>query len=494
MKKNLFMVAAVALMALVSCNKEIINNVGEPQESQTPEVVEPSYYVEFTADLGAEETVTPTVQQSATRTTIDVADKKTLWVEGDAISVNGTKFVVKELIDGGKSATFVNAEELPANFEAPYTAKYPYKANQTVEIPATQTAVEGGINPAYVPAVAYSDDNLLSFKHAASILKFQVPAACNKVELSSDDPLSGTLTVTPTEYDGVPTISAATKTVTVNGPFAADQYYYLAVLPGTKKNFVVKVDSKVSKEAESVTIARSTIVNMKTLPMFFDINVCISDLGWTMVNMHRFNNSGDLTAWPGEKLTESQKIGGKTYYKFSVEYGTTLSVTYNNGNSSSNFKIDVGELTVTEDVYYRLSARGAIKVDPNDKNTFGYAIYVFDQKSKNVAPNLYAWNDNNQWKTKYGGNFSSWPGVAFSKDCYYKPADDNNWRHYYYFEIPTSLYDYKFNYIVNKKGQTNDLTSNSVTGDLYVGYWYNDANNNGFWTNTTMTTPITNLN
>ena len=102
MKKNLFMVAAVALMAMISCNKEEINNIGEPQEPQTPEVVEPSYYVEFTADLGAEETVTPTVQQSATRTTIDVANKKTLWVEGDAISVNGKKFVVKELIDGNR--------------------------------------------------------------------------------------------------------------------------------------------------------------------------------------------------------------------------------------------------------------------------------------------------------------------------------------------------------------------------------------------------------
>ena len=45
MKKNLFMVAAVALMAMVSCNKEEINNnvVEQPQE--------PSYYVEFVASI-----------------------------------------------------------------------------------------------------------------------------------------------------------------------------------------------------------------------------------------------------------------------------------------------------------------------------------------------------------------------------------------------------------------------------------------------------------
>ena len=276
MKKNLFMVAAVALMAMISCNKEEINNIGEPQEPQTPEVVEPSYYVEFTADLGAEETVTPTVQQSATRTTIDVANKKTLWVEGDAISVNGKKFVVKELIDGGLSARFVNEGELGTDFKAPYTAKYPYKANGTIEIPASQTAVKGSIDPAYVPALAYSDDNSLKFKHAASLLKFQVPAACEQVVLSADDALAGTLTETlPEEFDGEPTFTAATKSVTVKGSFVTGQDYYAAVLPGTKKNFVVRIDGYLSKNAASVNIARSNIVNMKTLPAAVASEWCV---------------------------------------------------------------------------------------------------------------------------------------------------------------------------------------------------------------------------
>ena len=39
MKKNLFMVAAVALMAMISCNKEEMNIGGEPQ---VPEVLQPS--------------------------------------------------------------------------------------------------------------------------------------------------------------------------------------------------------------------------------------------------------------------------------------------------------------------------------------------------------------------------------------------------------------------------------------------------------------------
>ena len=79
MKKNLFMVAAVALMALVSCNKEEMNNGGEPQVPQIPEVQQPSYYVEFTADLGADDdVVAPAPQSAATKTTYDATNKKTL--------------------------------------------------------------------------------------------------------------------------------------------------------------------------------------------------------------------------------------------------------------------------------------------------------------------------------------------------------------------------------------------------------------------------------
>ena len=489
MKKNLFMVAAVALMAMISCNKEEINNIGEPQEPQTPEVVAPSYYVEFTADLGAEETVTPTVQQSATRTTIDVANKKTLWVEGDAISVNGKKFVVKELINGGLSARFVNEGELGTDFKAPYTAKYPYKANGTIEIPASQTAVQGGIDPAYVPALAYSDDNSLSFKHAASIIKFQVAVACNQVVLSSDDALAGTLTVTlPEKFDGEPTFSAATKTVTVNGSFVADQDYYLAVLPGKKNNFEVRIDGYLSKNAASVNIARSNIVNMKTLPTpDVDVYILASHLNWTKANILIDGKSAAMT---------SETVSGRSYFKASVPYKTTANIKFNSGGTTSSYwMVQVGadneKITIGSDKYYRISPRGPVEINPADESTFGYSIFVFDQKSKNQAPNLYVWEDNNAFKNLYGGNFSSWPGVAFKNDSYYKPANNQNWKHYYYYEIPTALYGKSFKFIVNKSGQTSDLSVTKLAGDLYVGYWYDNASSNGFWTNANLNTPIT---
>ena len=231
MKKNLFMVAAVALMTLVSCNKEEVTNGATEQ----PQPQEPSVVVEFTASLGDE----------ATKTTL--SEGKTLWLESDKISINGQVFKVKELVDGGASATFVNESELPAGFAAPYTALYP--ANVT-EVPSTQTAYAGKFDPNAVLETATSDDTFLAFKNVTSLLKFQVPAPCNSVTLTSDDVLAG----------------VSSKEVTISGDMVAGTDYYVAVLPGTKNNFVVRIDGYLSKNAASVNIERSTIADMKTLP------------------------------------------------------------------------------------------------------------------------------------------------------------------------------------------------------------------------------------
>ena len=108
MKKNLFMVAAVALMAMVSCNKEEVNNGGV---EVTPE---PTVIVEFEAGFDIE-----------TKTALDAEGTKTVWTLEDRISINGQEFKVSEIKEDGK-AIFVNVADLPAAFGAPFTAIYPY--------------------------------------------------------------------------------------------------------------------------------------------------------------------------------------------------------------------------------------------------------------------------------------------------------------------------------------------------------------------------------
>lgn len=461
MKKNLFMVAAVALMALVSCNKEEINNVGEPQEPQTPEVVEPSYYIEFTADLGAEETVTPTVQQSAIRTTIDVANKKTLWVEGDAISVNGKKFVVKELIDGGLSARFVNEGELGTDFKAPYTAKYPYKANQTVEIPATQTAVEGGINPAYVPAVAYSDDNSLSFKHAASLLKFQVPAACKEVKLSSDDALAGTLTVTmPNTYDGTPTVSASGKEVTISGDFKTGKDYYIAVLPGKKNNFVVRIDGYLSKNAASVTVNRSTIANMKTLP-------APVASGWTIVGAHNsWNASTGIKLYNDISGAVAKNVTGGSEFKLVKNGSEWFSTMVPAGKKGSWCKLHMNRVNMkpasgSVDVWVNADGTACGVVDKNASMPSTYQYYV-------VLQHNWSWSNRklHSWIVNPESNLmGNWPGSSPKGTFNY----DNNG--YSYWEIPTKANEVRIGVIFSNNGS--DQTQNHYIDPLNTDkcYW-----------------------
>ena len=253
MKKNLFMVAAVALMALVSCNKEEINNnvVEQPQE--------PSYYVEFVASIA----------EDADTKAFDAATPKTYWVEGEAISINGKKFEVKEVLENG-NAIFENKEELGEGFEAPYSAIYPYSAGTSfdaVTVPSEQTAVAENIAPEALVAVAQSENNSLNFKHLTSLLKFQVPAACSEVTISSSNALSGSVKVTSvSDKDIAYSDASASNSLKITGSFEAGKDYYLSVLPGTKSNFVVRIDGYLSKNAESVKISRSKIVNMKKLP------------------------------------------------------------------------------------------------------------------------------------------------------------------------------------------------------------------------------------
>lgn len=504
MKKTLLLMSAAVMFSFGSCNKAEID--APKTDIETPSVNESTESIEFVAYTEGE-----------TKTTLN--GLSTEWVADDEISVNNINYITKE---SGSKVVFTKYNEDDNDPAAPYIALYPWcMADESGDMAFFSILNDEGkyeISPDCITdalAVAYSESEaILEFKNVMSLMKFQVPEfseEITEIRISANEPLASDILVdynngepTWSIEDGVTPSKEIILLVHENGSFNPKATYYLPVLPGEKTNLTVRINGYLAATGKSITFERSRIHNVGTLPtpapapepVYYNVYVCISDLGWTSVNMHIFDADGYNTEWPGEALNEYVTINGKTYYKKTIEEGTELGITYNNGKNNSNYKIDLGEtITVNEDVYYRLSARGAIKVDPNDKTTFGYAIYVFDQKSKNQAPNLYTWNDNEKWKEEYGKSFNPWPGAAFVEDCYYKPADDQQHRHYYYYVIPTNLYDVQFNYIVNKKGQTSDLTApKNLNGDLYVGYWYNDANNNGFWVNNSQGTPITNLN
>ena len=265
MKKNLCMVAAVALMAMVSCNKEYMNNGTDAPK--------PSYYVEFTAAIDNEEDA-PVLQQVAaqTKTSYNSSKKTTCWSTGDEISVNGKKFRVEELINGGLQARFLNVEELGENFGAPYTAIYPYNATAgTAEVPATQTVSNGTFADESVVTVAYAESgNELSFKHVSSVVKFQVSTeGIKELTFSSASNIAGTINVNANK-GGEPsfTAKAGKKEITVkpsSGSFKTNETYYVSVLPtSSASKFEIKAEG-VTVKSGNVTFKRNKVMDAKAI-------------------------------------------------------------------------------------------------------------------------------------------------------------------------------------------------------------------------------------
>lgn len=387
MKKNLFMVAAVALMALTACTKENVNEGGV----QAPEMPAPSYYVEFTAEAANDDAAaTPSAPSSAqSKTTFDENAKKTLWSSDDLISVNGKKFKVDKLIEGGLKARFINAEELGEDFGAPFTAIYPYDATQgQAEVPAVQTVSAGSFAEESVVTVAYSaEDNTLSFKHVNSLLKFQVPAACDVVTIKSDDALAGTIKVNGVTTENVDySILDAKKEVTVNGPFVTGKDYYVAVLPGEKTNFKVYVDGYYSKGAASVTPQRSKVMNMKTLPV-------PTEWGWLVTMEENKYYMVKSTVYTDLYVIKNLDLGGTNYkFKFVNSDGTKTVGAYGSSTANVNCEGQINEWydsqaasTHAAFIYVKTSAKYDIFFSPTDLN------FLIINAGKEVSDSNSAW-------------------------------------------------------------------------------------------------------
>lgn len=309
MKKNLFMVAAVALMALTACTKENVNEGG----AQAPEMPAPSYYVEFTAEAANDDaTATPSAPSSAqSKTTFDEDAKKTLWEMNDAISVNGMKFQTTELADGGLSARFVNTEELGAAFTKPYVAVSPYQAGHVVDgttvsgisLKASQTATSASFESNAVVAMAYNaDNNVLSFKNVCSIVKFKLGTAdVKEVTITSNngESLAGTIKV---DYNnGEPKIievADGTAEVKLSGNFTTTDTYYVAVLAsGLENGITISLDGAVAKTVANVLeFKRSIVMNAGTLSV-----TSTTQSVWTVVGGHNGWNTSTGTAMKKER-------------------------------------------------------------------------------------------------------------------------------------------------------------------------------------------------
>ena len=156
-----FMVAAVALFAAASCNKEL------PQEN-LPAVGETVVY-------------TASTDGADTKAVLNETAKKSEWVADDAITVHdGTNGWTFTAAKAGENVDFSNSEGFGEY--RPVLAVYPagtYTVNVTDKtakayIPTWQQAQAGTYHSPAALAVAYSEDNTFAFKNAHALLKFTV--------------------------------------------------------------------------------------------------------------------------------------------------------------------------------------------------------------------------------------------------------------------------------------------------------------------------------
>lgn len=275
-----FMVAAVALFAAVSCNKEM--------EQENLPAAETVVYTAF-AD-GSE----PESKAELNQTTL-----KSEWVAGDAITVlDGTKPWKFETNDEGAHADFANSEGF-GDFR-PVIAVYPAGqwtadiANKTVNayIPTYQEARQNTYNENAVLSVAYSENNSFAFKNACALLKFTVKGekSIKAIEFcgNNEEAITGNVLVSLNDDNTVESVEGldtdfvdGDKSWTGKGTWVKlysvesdwcykEGIYYAAIAPanftkGFSLNLILADDSKVEafkKRDEAYDLKANTILNL----------------------------------------------------------------------------------------------------------------------------------------------------------------------------------------------------------------------------------------
>lgn len=275
MKKNLFMIAAVAIAA-VACNKEL------PQE-QIP--------------VGDAKVYSATADGNETKAVLN--GKATNWEDGDAILIyDGTSAAkyVTSLETPAPNADFVIADGETALAGEKVIAVYPewadgYKSSvadvegktlSKAYLASNQNAKAGSYDPNTAIAMAYSEDANLEFKNATALLKFTVANENVKtvtVYSIGGEKITGEWAL---DYnDGAPKATPAEGDASAGwvelsageGTFEVGAEYFISVYPQTLASGFglefgfegVSAKQLVKKYESSVDFKRNVILNLGNL-------------------------------------------------------------------------------------------------------------------------------------------------------------------------------------------------------------------------------------
>ena len=333
MKKNLFAIAAVAMVAAVSCNKEI-------QQENLP--------------VGEVVTFEASVDGAETRVALD--GKVSKWEKGDKITIhNGTTGYMFSTTDEGATADFTYAGDdfagekfMAVSPAGTYTADVEAKT-VTASIPTYQPSREGNFSVGAVPSVAYTETQSLSFRNAATLLKFTVKGKNVKGLIfygNNGEAVSGNIEVSLNDDNTIKSIVAKETTITENDVtetkfitwakvwaqtenwcFNEGVTYYLSVVPQNfEKGFAVELELdgvgvvQVKKLETAYELKPNTIVNLGELEY---VAVTPEHSGWSLPGGYNGWNTADTFLYEeGDYYVAKNVSGLNAGFKFQhAEYG-----------------------------------------------------------------------------------------------------------------------------------------------------------------------------
>ena len=307
MKKYSIFLAMAALVSAMSCSKE----VDSPENVNT--AVE-------------KEVITVRLSSPSTKTALE--GTKTVWLEGDKVSVTvGDKIIGElELVEED-----IFKGEVEAGYDGEATLNYP--AGVTA-VPATQEAVAGTFaDEAALLEGKMSMDDLRAGKNAelvntTSLLQFSVAQA------------------------GDVTFEVGSAKYTVTG-CKTGETYYACVAPASAVNFVARIDGYFSKQASSnVTFSANKIANLESLPAPTKSAWGVVGIGGNWDNDIAMYNDVD-----GYVVAKNVNIKSTDEFKLRKDGAWTTSIA--GGITAPNTKREAGwvNMTISEagtyDVYYK---------------------------------------------------------------------------------------------------------------------------------------------
>lgn len=315
MKKNaLFALMAVVPLMVLSCAKEVSVEIPEMPQEERQTMIDPWTAIDQRPYIqkfpGESSSVVAGFLETKSHISLDGDYARVLWDNGDSFEMltksGGWSGIVFTTTESGEKVTFTTGGGLPSgekyySIYAPLSVKDADPDNHFyipgdpafgfgLNLPAEQTAVGGGITAGLNYSFAQSDnfDDDLTFRNILALVRFKmtgsIASSVTSVTLRGASALAGDFVMAPAA-DGTPVSTFArsfggdvsSMTVTLSGTFAADTYYYFAVVPGTQTSFSLVFSNGVGTTtkiaSKTVNFARGQISDLGTI----DLGAAFSD-------------------------------------------------------------------------------------------------------------------------------------------------------------------------------------------------------------------------